>query len=93
MRIAQKMILITQPNRRTRWISLHGVISAEMLITWRTNAGRVRVIDVELPVIELDSVKQISLLLEMLKQTLARYPELVVRPQDIRGVAHREELI
>ncbi len=53
----------------------------------------VRVVDVEQPVIELGSVKQISLLLEKLKQTLARYPELVVRPQDSWGVAHHEELI
>ncbi len=56
------MILIIRSNRRTRQISLYSVISAETPITWQTNAGQVRVVDVELPVIEPGSVKQISLL-------------------------------
>ncbi len=86
-------ILISQPNQRIRRISLHGVISAETLITQRTNAGWVCAIDVELLVIELGSVKRISLQLEKLKPTLTRYPELVVRSQDSRGVAHCKELI
>ncbi len=86
------MILIIRPNQRTRRIRLFGVISAETLITWQMNAGWVRVIDVELPVIEPGSVKRISLL-EKLKQTLARYPELVARSQDSRGVVHHKELM
>ncbi len=57
------------------------------------NAERVCAIDVELLVIEPGSVKWITLLLEKLKQTLARYPELVAHSQESQGVVHREELI
>ncbi len=53
MRIVQMMILIIRSNQRTRWISLHSVISVETPITLEMNAGRVCVINVELPVIEL----------------------------------------